>query len=316
MELEGATLDMAGVQPMATVCPSVSSGAGPSQLSYTSQSLRPVMVNAGDVEFYPRPSEVVVVEPEDAADNNQFTQTVRLPVKAQQPGTGLQQQAHQRSGEDIKDRSDVAVADPNRLPHPPTPAVTAAAATMVQAATRSKLTPLSLPTTEPDQWVISQVSMQINHSLLLAGLAAYGGLQLTRSACTESAVWQGWEDEQQAATPTKSTLKAPHPLLEEQGDGGRVGAGVERKEANVGARLQEKVVRLGAVEVLVEQVVVVAMATGCVPSRLCVLCGGFVFSSKALFIGRIGRALGYIKCCPSMSLSHSSPSQPSHKEGS
>ena len=55
---------------MATNSPSISSGAGSSQLSYTLQALRPVMLNAGDVEFYPRPSEAVVVEPEDAADNN------------------------------------------------------------------------------------------------------------------------------------------------------------------------------------------------------------------------------------------------------
>ena len=143
---------------------------------------------------------------------------------------------------------------------------------MGQAATRFKLTSLSLPTTEPDPWVTSQVSMHINHSPLLAGLsttgadeltrasrllAAHGVLQLTRSACTESVAWQGWEGEQQVSTPTKSTLKTPNPLLEEQGDAGRVGAEVKEKEANVGARQQEEVMRQGAVEVLVEQVAAV-----------------------------------------------------------
>ena len=48
----------------------------------------------------------------------------------------------------------------------------------------------------------------------------------------------------------------PAGLLEEQADGGRVGAVVEEKEAKVGARLQEEFVRLGAVEVLMEQVAV------------------------------------------------------------
>ena len=103
--------------------------------------------------------------------------------------------------EDIKDRSDNAVADPNRPPHPPTPAITAAVVTVVQAPTNPKLIPLSLPTTDPDPWVISQVSMHINRSPLPAGpsttvtdeltrssrlLAAHGALQLTRSASTES----------------------------------------------------------------------------------------------------------------------------------
>ena len=59
-----------------------------------------------------------------------------------------------------------------------------------------------------------------------------------------------------AATPTKYTLKGLHPLLEEQGNGRRLGAGVEEKEANVGARLHEEVARQGAVEVLAEQVAV------------------------------------------------------------
>ena len=65
--------------------------------------------------------------------------------------------------EDIKHRSDNAVANPNRPPLLPTPAITAAVATVEQAATRSKLTPLPLPITEPDPWVISQVMMHINH---------------------------------------------------------------------------------------------------------------------------------------------------------
>ena len=56
-----------------------------------------------------------------------------------------------------------------------------------------------------------------------------------------------------------TTLKAPHSPLEEQGDGGRIGAGVEGKEANLGARLQEEVVRQGAGEVLGEQVAVVGL---------------------------------------------------------
>ena len=71
--------------------------------------------------------------------------------------------------EDIKNRSDNAMAKPNRPPYPSTPAITAAVATVVQAATRPKLTPLSLQITEPDPWVISQVSMHINRSPLPAG---------------------------------------------------------------------------------------------------------------------------------------------------
>ena len=55
------------------------------------------------------------------------------------------------------------------------------------------------------------------------------------------------------------TLKVLHPLLKEQGDGGRAGAGVDEKEANVGAKLQEEVVRQGAVEVLWKQVAVVGL---------------------------------------------------------
>ena len=262
------------VQPTATVSPSVSSGAGPSQLPYTSQPLRPVMFNATDVEFYPRPSKAVVVEPEDAADNKQSTQTFRLPVQVQQPRTGQQQQARRRPDtiqmvqspdhalpaqptrhttgegvrapelwsptleeaervadlrsdlenpedtsstttidqagptskpqgtiletdyddvdllplswagdrEDIKNRSDNAVAKPNRPPYPSTPAITAAVATVVQAATRPKLTPLSLPTTEPDPWVTTQVTMQINHSPLQAGLSTTVADELTRAS--------------------------------------------------------------------------------------------------------------------------------------
>ena len=72
--------------------------------------------------------------------------------------------------------------------------------------------------------------MHINHSPLLASpstkvadeltrasrlLAVHVVLQLTRSEGTESVGWQCWEDEQQATTPTKPTLKALHPLLEE-----------------------------------------------------------------------------------------------------
>ena len=67
-----------------------------SQLPYTSQSLWPVIVNAGDAELKLRHSVAVVEEPEDAANNNQFTHTTRHPVKALQSCAGRQQLAHQR----------------------------------------------------------------------------------------------------------------------------------------------------------------------------------------------------------------------------
>ena len=86
-----------------------------SQLLYTSQSLRPIMLNAGDAEFYPRPSVAVVVEPEDAADNNQFTRTFRHPVKVQQPCTVQLQQAHQRP-----DTSRMGQSPDHALPAQPT----------------------------------------------------------------------------------------------------------------------------------------------------------------------------------------------------
>ena len=85
-------------------------------------------------------------------------------------------------GEDIKDRSESAMADPNRPPHPPTPAITAAGPTVAQAATRSKLTPLSLPITGPDPWVISHVSMHINRSPLPASPSTMVTDRLTRSS--------------------------------------------------------------------------------------------------------------------------------------
>ena len=59
--------EVATVQPTVSVSPSVSSGAGPSQLPSTLQPPQPVPLEAGALEFYPRSSEVVVLELEDTA---------------------------------------------------------------------------------------------------------------------------------------------------------------------------------------------------------------------------------------------------------
>ena len=61
---------------------------GPSQLPCTSDPWRLVMVNAGDAEFNPRPSGAVMVEPDAAVKNNQFTQTSRHLDKVQHSCAG------------------------------------------------------------------------------------------------------------------------------------------------------------------------------------------------------------------------------------